>query len=195
MLDLDPATDQLTRLVRGVRDEQLDAPTPCSESAVRDLLDHVDGLAAAFTAAASKQQPPGGSQAPSADGSRLGTDWRDRIVRRLSDLAGAWRDEAAWTGMTEAGGVPLPGEVAGVIALNEVVVHGWDIAVATDQDFTVDPELLAAARGFVQSSVDENPNGTPGLFGPPVDVPDEASMLDRLVALAGRDPAWRPQPA
>jgi uncharacterized protein (TIGR03086 family) len=93
--------------------------------------------------------------------------------------------------MTEAGGQQMPAEVAGAVALNEVIVHGRDIAVASCQTYSCDGDLVAAARGFVQSSVDQNPSGTPGLFGPPVAVPDDASPLDQLIGLTGRDPRWR----
>ena len=90
------------------------------------------------------------------------------------------------------GGLDMPGEVAGKVAINEVVVHGWDIAAATGQDYACAKELLQAAYAFVQSAVAQNPNGSPGLFGPPVKVPDDAPLLDRLIGLTGRDPAWRP---
>lgn len=54
MLNLEPATRVLADLVVGVRDDQLSAATPCTEMALSDLLSHVDGLAFAFTAAATK---------------------------------------------------------------------------------------------------------------------------------------------
>jgi hypothetical protein len=41
--------------------------------------------------------------------------------------------------MTEVGGNTLPGEVTGVVALDEVVLHGWDLARATGQDYRCDP--------------------------------------------------------
>jgi uncharacterized protein (TIGR03086 family) len=191
MIDLSPATSTLARLVEGVRDGQLGAATPCAGTSLGDLLDHVDGLSVAFAAAAAKM-PGAGNQAPSADASRLGDDWRERIPRRLTALAEAWRDEAAWAGMTRAGGQDLPGQLAGVIAADEVIVHGWDIAVASGQPFHADPGLLEAACTFVQPTVAQNPQGTPGLFGPPVPVPEGAPLLDRLLGLTGRDPAWRP---
>ena len=191
MLDLTPATGVLTRLVSDIGDDQLGAPTPCRGTTVADLLDHLDGLCRAFTAAAAKDQAAG-SQAPSADGSRLGPDWRIRIPGRLALLASAWRDETAWAGLTRAGGVDLPGEVAGRVAINEVVVHGWDIAAATRHDYDCETELVQAAYAFVRSAVAQNPEGSPGLFGPPVPVPDSASLLDRLIGLTGRDPAWQP---
>lgn len=192
MLDLEPATRVLTDVVGGVRDDQLTAPTPCTDSTLGDLLDHVRGFSLAFTAAARKTPIEGTSQAPSADASRLGADWRTRIPEALRSLADAWHNEAAWTGMSQAGGLDLPGELAGVIALNEVIVHGWDIAVASGQSFTCEPHLAQAAYGFVQGAVAQNPQGSPGLFGPPVPTPEDAPLLDRLIGLAGRDPAWRP---
>jgi len=158
---------------------------------VADLLDHLDGLCLAFTAAAAKHQAAG-SQAPSADGSRLGPDWRIRIPDRLAHLASAWRAETAWAGMTKAGGVNLPGEVAGHVAINQVVVHGWDIAAATRHDYACETELVQAACAFAQSAVAQHPGGSPGLFGPPVSGPDSAPLLDRLIGLTGRDPASRP---
>lgn len=189
--DLTPATQTLARVVAGLGDDQLGAPTPCHGVTVADLLDHVDGLSLAFTGAAAKD-PDAGRQPPAADGSRLGADWRTRIPDRLGRLAAAWQDDAAWAGMTRAGGGDLPGEIAGAVAIDEVVVHGWDLAVATGRGYACDEELLKAAYGFAQGAVARDPGGSPGLFGPPVPVPDDAPLLDRLLGLTGRDPAWRP---
>ena len=191
MLDLTPATEMVTRVVADVDDDQLGAPTPGGGTTVADLLDHLDGLALAFTAAAAKDWAAG-RQAPSADGSRLAPDWRTRIPGRLAQLASAWRDDAAWEGMTRVGGVDLPGEVAARVAINEVVVHGWDLAAATGHDYACETELVQAAYEFAQSAVAQNPDGSEGLFGAPVAVPESAPLLDRLIGLTGRDPAWKP---
>jgi uncharacterized protein (TIGR03086 family) len=192
MLDLTPATGMLTKVVTDIGDDQLGGPTPCRDTTVADLLDHVDGLCLAFTAAAVKDGVAG-SQAPAADGSRLGPDWRMRISGRLAQLATAWQDETAWAGMTRAGGVDLPGDIAGQVAINEIVVHGWDIATATGHDYACETELIQAAYAFVQAAVAQSPDGSPGLFGPPASVPESAPLLDRLIGLTGRDPAWRPE--
>jgi uncharacterized protein (TIGR03086 family) len=77
-----------------------------------------------------------------------------------------------------------------VVALNELVVHGWDLAVATGQPYRADAESVPACLGFVAPMA--RPEGTPGLFGPPVPVPADAPDLDRLLGLSGRDPAWSP---
>lgn len=194
MFDLEPATRTLGALVATISDDRLDAATPCAGSRIADLLDHVDGLSIGFVNAATKAVPPTGSAGPSADGTRLGTDWRTRIPERLQALAVAWRDEAAWTGMTEAGGVPLPAPVAARVALNEVIVHGWDLAVASGQPFIAEPGLVAFAREFVDAAVQRSPGGTPGLFGPPVRLDAAAPALAQLLALTGRDPGWSADP-
>lgn len=189
MMDLEPASSALQELIAGISDEQLKLPIPCDKSTVGGLIDHVDGLSTAFTAAANKTRLPG-DQAPSPDGSRLGDDWRVRIPQRLTGLALAWNNPDAWTGMTEAGGQSLPGEVAGVVALNEILVHAWDLAVATGKPFAPDPAQADAALVFVAPIAEANPSGTPGLFGPALPVPSGANSVDRLICLTGRDPGW-----
>jgi uncharacterized protein (TIGR03086 family) len=189
MIDLTPATGMLARVVSDISDDQLAAPTPCDGSTVADLLDHLDGLCLAFTGAAGKVP---GDHGPSANGDQLAAGWRTRIPERLALLAGAWQDEAAWSGMTRAGGLDMPGEVAGTVAINEVVVHGWDLARATGQAYPGDEGTVQAAFSFVRPTVEQNPGGTPGLFGPPVAVAESAPALDQLIAATGRDPGWRP---
>ena len=53
--------------------------------------------------------------------------------------------------MTQAGPVDLPGDVAALVALDEVVVHGWDLARATDQPYEPGEAAALACLGFVQS--------------------------------------------
>jgi uncharacterized protein (TIGR03086 family) len=190
MLNLAPATQGVADLFAGIPDDLLAAPTPCPEASLGDLLDHVDQLSTAFIAAAGKTSGKDAGPLPKPDAARLDQDWRERIARNLTALAGAWSEASAWTGMTHAGGLELPGEMAGVVALDEVVVHGWDIAVASGQHVSFPPDLLEAATVFVEATVAQNPAGSPGLFGPPVSVPDNATGLVRLIALTGRDPSW-----
>ncbi len=192
-LDLEPATRRMAELIRAVPDDRLDAPTPCPDYSLGDLVDHVGGLTLAFTAAARKDTNPGAGPPPPGDGSRLPDDWRTRIPADLATLAEAWRDPAATTGMTRAGGIEMPGQVAGVVALDELVLHGWDIARATGAPYDCDPALLDVVHGFVlQFSGPDAPAPRAGLFGPVVDVAETAPLLDRVVGLAGRDPAWSP---
>jgi uncharacterized protein (TIGR03086 family) len=190
-LDLAPAARRMATLVGGVSDGQLGGVTPCPAYTLGDLLDHVGGLAIAFTAAARKADLPGGSQGPSGDASRLEQGWRDRVTRDLDALAAAWADPRAWTGTAVAGGVEMPAAVAALVALDELVVHGWDVARASGQHYDVDPASLEAVHGFVaQFSGPGQEESRAGLFGPVVPVPDDAPLLDRVLGMAGRDPNW-----
>jgi uncharacterized protein (TIGR03086 family) len=125
------------------------------------------------------------------DGSQLADDWRQSVPSALDELSSAWTDPAAWEGMTAAGGIDMPGEIGGLVALDEVVVHGWDIARATGQDYVVDSGLLEPLITLAQQFGGDDP-GPDAAFGRPVPVPDGAPLLDRILGLTGRDPNWSP---
>jgi len=193
VVDLEPAAQRMAALIADVPDGLLGGPTPCPEYTLGDLLDHVGGFALAFTAAATKDTAGFSSQRASGDASRLGDDWRTRIPRDLAALAHAWRDPAAWSGTTRAGGFELPGEVAGIIALDELVIHGWDVARAAGQVYDCDPSSLDVVHGFVVEMAGPGQEaGREGLFGPVVPVPDDAPLFDRVIGLSGRHPSWSP---
>jgi uncharacterized protein (TIGR03086 family) len=88
-------------------------------------------------------------------------------------------------------GMEMPASIVGAVGLNELVTHAWDLARASGQPFDVDRETVAACMEFV------GPMSEPGAeaqrapaFGPVVEPPDDATPLDRLIALTGRDPGW-----
>ncbi|MCF6745851.1 TIGR03086 family protein [Blastococcus sp. KM273128] len=187
-LDLGPATAELARVVAGVREDQLGDPTPCLGMPVAGLLDHLLGLTLAFRLAAEKTPFDGG---PSADAAALAPDWRTLLPARLEALAAAWREPDARAGEAEVAGVRMPAAVMALVALDEVVVHGWDLAAATGQPYRPDPAAVEACTAFVGDRSD--PADEPeGLFGPVVPVPDDAPALHRLLGRTGRDPGWRP---
>ncbi|MFE8959960.1 TIGR03086 family metal-binding protein [Streptomyces iakyrus] len=190
--DLGPQAEELARLVAGVTDEQLSGPTPCPEYEVRHLLGHLAGLAAAFRDAGRKVLGSTTDTSPDSALPGLTPGWREELPKVLAELAEAWRDPAARTGMTRAGGVDLPGEVAGLVATDELVIHGWDLARATGQRYEPDPDALRVCHDFLAASVDDPGRGA--IFGPVVPVGPEASLLARAVGLSGRDPEWAPQP-
>ena len=188
-LDLGPQAAVVARLAEAVTDEQLADPTPCPEYAVRNMLAHLTHLAGAFRDAGRKDLGVTTDTSPGSSLPELGPDWREELPKVLADMAEAWRDPAAWTGMTRAGGVDLPGEVAGLVATDELVIHGWDLARATGQPYTPDLAALESAHAFLRAAAEEGDRGE-GIFGPVVPVPVDAPLLDRALGLSGRDPRW-----
>jgi uncharacterized protein (TIGR03086 family) len=188
MIDIAPAANRMAGLLTSVSDDWFDLPTPCPDSSVGDLIDHVGVFSKVFAAVAHKDSL-GSSPPPRPSAVNLEAGWRDRIARDLEALADAWGAAEAWEGMTAIRGLELPAQVGGLVALDELVVHGWDIAVSTGQPYEPSAAEVDAAASFV-SSFDAPRDG--GLFGPVVPVPDDASPLNRLLGLTGRDPGWHP---
>jgi len=188
-LDLGPQARVLARLAESVSDARLADPTPCPDLAVRNLLGHLTGLAVAFRDAARKDLGATTDTSPESTVPDIGPGWREELPKVLGELAEAWRAPQAWTGMTRAGGIDLPGEVAGAVVADELVIHGWDLARATGQEYEPDPAALQVAYGLLAASAEE-PDRDAGMFGPVVPVPDDAPLLDRAVGLSGRDPGW-----
>ncbi len=189
ILDLGPQTRVIARLAEGVSDDQLEDATPCPEYTVRNMLGHLLHLSAAFRDAARKDLGVTTNTPPTAALPDIGPGWRQELPKVLDELAEAWRDPDAWTGMTRAGGVDLPGAVAGAVAVDELVIHGWDLARATGQEYAPDPAALQATYDFLLAAA-EDPTRGGGIFGPVVPVPAEAPLLDRAVGLSGRGPEW-----
>ncbi|MFD8570964.1 TIGR03086 family metal-binding protein [Streptomyces sp. NPDC059639] len=189
-VDLGPQARIVARLAHGVREDQLDLPTPCPDYAVRHLVGHIVGLAGGLRATARKERADGNAARPGSTLPDLDPDWRAALPKALDELAEAWRDPAAWDGTTHAGGLDLPGAVAGLVTADELVVHGWDLARATGQEYTPDEAALGAAHALLAPAAEDSERG--GLFGPVVAVPEGASLTDRVIGLSGRDPSWRP---
>lgn len=189
VLDLTPAAHEVASIARNVSDEQLTNPTPCTEFSVADLLTHLLGLSVAFRDAANK---PSESRSPEeALATDLDPSWREKLPVRLDELVEAWQDPQAWEDMTSAGGVDLPGDVAGLVALDELVLHGWDLARATGQDFRCDEASTELVFEFTRQSAGDV-SSDDSIFGPQVAVPADAPMFDRALGYAGRDPQWTP---
>ena len=184
--DLASAAERMAGLVRGVAEEQLDAPTPCAEYSVAALLDHISTLAVGLAGAARKE---GGAPPPPGDATNLDPSWRITVPAQVEALAAAWREPGALEGTLAVGGIEMPAEAAFTVALEELVLHGWDLAKATGQEASCDGPELEAVLAMVQQF---RSSGAEGLFGPPVPVPDDAPVLERILGLAGRHPDWEP---
>lgn len=176
---LQSTLDQLQVVLSGLPQGSGGWPTPCRSWDVDRLLHHlVSQVLSQFAVTAG-----GGSADWSSPQPRLSGDWAEEARMRGGNLMDAW--------------AAAPAERFGVLdqQLAELTTHTWDLARATGQAVTLDPDAaergLAWARGMLKvSHRGEEAEGR--VFGPEVRVAAEAPAADRLVAWFGRDPAWEP---
>ncbi|MET7366299.1 TIGR03086 family metal-binding protein [Streptomyces sp. NPDC005566] len=180
---LDVSAAQACPVVRGIGDEDLTAPTPCSEYDVRALLNHLFLVVANFRALAARE-PVDFSRTPDV----VTGDWRGRFGDETALLVKAWDEPGAEDGV--AGGMGLPARTVGLMVLGDLTVHAWDLARATGQDYVPDPavvrELGPGLAGMAPQAREMK------VFGEPFPVPPEAGAFEQALAVTGRDPGWRP---
>ena len=180
---LPSAAAAVTDLVEGVPAGRWDAPTPCEGWDVRTLVNHLtaEHLWAPRLLAGESPADVGDAY----DGDVLGEDpvgaWRSAVTSSL--LAWADVEDPARTVEVSAGALPVTEYAAQMLV--DLVVHGWDLAVATGQPYTPAAEAVAEARAYEEPRV--TAGGLEGLFAPPVPAASDAP-LDRLVAMLGRAP-------
>lgn len=165
------AAANFDRHVHAIAGDQWDAPTTCDGWTVRDLVDHtvhwqamVGGIVGA--------------------GTSPGDDWP--TVRAAIDQA--LNDPSSLEGNADPsvmGGMPKH-QVLG-IATGDVLIHSWDLARSIGADDTLPPEAVEAVQLGLSRFPDEMMRGS-GMFGPAVEVPDDASPQDKLLGFVGRHP-------
>ncbi|BCJ75517.1 TIGR03086 family protein [Catellatospora sp. IY07-71] len=176
------SADRAATVLAAIRDEQLGAPTPCAEYHVGDLINHLFQVVGNFEGLARKE-PTDWSSTPDV----LGTDWRARFVTETDALVAAWTPESALEGVSVNMG--LPQLTIGRMVLLDLVLHPWDLSVATGQEFIPDAGAVAELH-ILADDLGDLPRRM-GVFGAEVPVPADADPFTRLLGRAGRDPRWR----
>lgn len=183
------AAPRTVDVVRGVADDQLDLPTPCRDYVVRDLLNHLFEVVVNFQDLAEKR-PVEWAEKPD----HLDDGWRDRFAVETDRLVAAWSDSSTLEGVSP--GMGLPQTVVGGMALLDLIVHGWDLAVATGQPYRPAPEAVAELHALVEQL---GPTARKmGVFAdppqPPTPTKTRTPDLDRLLTQTGRTPTWPQTP-
>nr|WP_078361429.1 TIGR03086 family metal-binding protein [Mycobacteroides salmoniphilum] len=166
------ASTAIEAMIVGVRPEQWDAPTPCAEWNLRQLVNHLVevnySLAARF------------------GGLSGGTD--DDPVAAYQQSAQALSDALALPGVLEQ---TYPGPFAHTtgdkqlqVRMADLLTHGWDLAQSTGVPADLPTDLVENALGFVEKVAGAFARS--GRFGTPQPVGANAPVLERLAALSGR---------
>jgi uncharacterized protein (TIGR03086 family) len=168
-------------------------PTPCGDWTLGQLLAHMavqhDGFAAA--AAGNGADPsvwrPG---RPAADPVAEYARAAERVLRAFAAEGVLTRDFVLPELNPEG---TVPGGLAVTAHFTDYVAHGWDVARSLGLDYELEPDLLAVALPVAEAIPDDETRLR--FFAPRVAAPEGAGELDRVVALLGRRPDWRPPAA
>lgn len=185
--------DLAVATIRGTDPARYGDPSPCTEYTVGEVVNHLAfGLLLAECAA---NRAEWGSDwatdphAPFLRGVPEG-EWAAKAAAQAELTKQAWADPEAWVGDTTFGGGAMPAAAVGSMMTGEFVIHSWDVAVATGQQFDVPDGLGAVALEGISSMV---PGGREaGWIGAEVAVPADASPFVRALGVSGRDPNWKP---
>ena len=171
---------EFTKTVEGTPATAWDAPAPPEGWLARDIVRHLVDWLPAFLEGSTGIALPAG---PSVDDDPAGA-WRARaagVQALLDDPATANREYD----FPHIGRMSL-GQAIAMIYTPDVFMHRWDLARATGQDETLDPQRCAEMlEGMLP--LDEVLRQS-GQYGPRVEVPDDADAQTKLLAFIGRTP-------
>ena len=165
-------------IVGRIKPDQLDAPTPCEDYDVRGLLQHL--ISGNYWVA-----PLVEGKTIEEVGDSLDHDFSIEDYDQSAEEANAaFSSPGAMQKPVAVSYGPVPAEVYAGHRFIDVLIHGWDLAKATGQDTTLDPELVDACWEVITPQL-ELLKGS-GMFGSEIDVPDDADPQTRLLATLGR---------
>ena len=176
--------------VRAITEDQWSAPTPDTEWTVADLVEHLidehrwaapllHGLdldSAAKVVEGSRRLPVDGGV-----GSNFAELWSEAAIASVDAFTA---DGALDRSVALARGDTPARSYLGEMIF-DLTVHAWDLAKAIGFPDPLPEDLVVHAYEQVAAAGDMSASG---LFAAPVEVPDDAPIVHRLIAATGRDP-------
>ena len=176
------ALDAAAVVVHGIAGDQWHLPTPCDGWDVLAVTNHLVGGIGAF---AELLTGVAVDEDPTRD--HLGTDPAGAFDAAARADHAAWSRPDALDGTVPLAFATLPAPMAAVIHVTELVVHGLDLAVATDQRHAIDEHLAEHLLDLMHHMGGIDAFRGPGFFGPEVATSSDRPAHERLLAYVGRN--------
>jgi uncharacterized protein (TIGR03086 family) len=187
--ELEEALELAGRLVAGVKPDQWELPTPCTEWNVRQLVDHlVSGHLLVARVLRGEPFEQAVAAARSVDGNRLGDDPAAAYDASARQVLAAFGAPGALERLVRVPFGTVPGAVARHLRIVECLVHGWDLATALGVPFDPPAPLVEQEIAFSEPLVGQVPPER-HVFAPTRSAAEGSPPIERLAALLGRDPA------
>lgn len=159
---------------------QMNDPTPCERFSVHDVLDHMMVLGGTFTYLFRGEEAPELS-APPVYGWVPAREFREV----MDDLLDAVTSPGALARTIESPLGPMDGDTFARLVAFDGLVHCWDLATATGQEFGLPDAVVSAVEEFARGALtDDLRDGD--TFKAATDVAPEAGAIDRIAAFSGR---------
>jgi uncharacterized protein (TIGR03086 family) len=182
-----PPTDELSsaeaaltvlqKAVHAIAGGDLTRQTPCTEFDISQLTDHLLDSIKAIGELADADF----SLNPDTDSVEV------RVITTARPALDAWRRRGL-DGRVPLGPNVMPAKVpVGVLSV-EFLVHAWDYATALGHEVQAADSLVEYVLELARELISPEERSRAG-FDDPVEVPDDASALDQLIAFTGRNPA------
>jgi uncharacterized protein (TIGR03086 family) len=181
-----------TDVVARIRPDQWGLPTPCEDFDVHGMVEHLLGVIDRITAVGTQSDPFAIEPRPVST-----AQWNEACAR----LWEVWSDDAVLDIPSPLAWAPGDGAAALANFVTELTLHTWDVATAIGVAVGWDDEVLAdVARRMVETLPATGraaffapfkvglPFTPPDPFVDAVPVPDDAPLVDRIVAWYGRQP-------
>lgn len=176
------ALDAFGASVHGVADHHWAMTTPCPDWDVRSLVNHLlFELRWAVPLLAGRTIAEVGDRF---DGDLLGDDPAGRWDDAAREALAAVDDEGAMERTVHLSFGDFPGREYAMQLFADLLIHGWDLRVATGQDARLDPDLVNACAVWFAAVADGYRQA--GAVGPRLEVPADAGPQERLLAAFGR---------
>lgn len=174
-------TSAVGDLIASVEPSQLGNATPCDEFTLKELVEHI--VLVMRRVAAIGQ----GHHWSTIEEEAVDAGWHDQYRSAAHAVMEAWTDAAKLDDVYEVPWGEIPGGPFFLTYTGELAVHGWDLAQATGQRFSIDDEILDPTLAGAQLAVPAEMREHPFVpFDAPVEAPAGASTLVRLAAWYGR---------
>lgn len=178
------ALDQAGSLIAAVQPDQAHLPTPCDEYDVSQLIGHLQAVVRRIGVVLD------GKPFWSVPREMESTDWIEDWKAGRAETEAVLADDAILTREVSVPWGTVPGASAAASYIGELSVHSWDLATAIGRLDLLDDSLATAALPAYMDKVPAEPRGPEIPFGPVVEVGEDATPYERLVAWTGRDPRW-----
>jgi uncharacterized protein (TIGR03086 family) len=167
----------LQHVLHPIANDDWSKQTPCREFDIAKLTDHLMNSINVIGGAA-------GAELPERD---TGDSVERQVVGAARPALDAWHRRGL-DGTVTFGDNEAPARImAGVLSV-EFLIHAWDYAMAMGRPPKVPDSLSDYVMGLAQVII--TPEGRTNVgFDDPVEVPADASALDRLIAYTGRNPS------